>query len=800
MSSPGTPVGNRPHRSITALSLLAVLAAGCEDSGITQVSPDIEVRLVSGAFDDGPLLEDGAVVPFGAYVLEEDDEIQPQIFRVENVGLGNLQIFEILLEGDDANEFVITQDIRQVIGPSGIDDLFIRYRPRTHGTSEATLSFRTTDPEARELQWTLRGEAQDPCRLAMSPSSLKFELGEERDIEIRTLTKSSCTLNFLDTDETLFRFQEPPQIPVTIEPDAPLVLTMRHEYFEPLLLPGEPVRQLTALAQHGQRQEINLIGQTPVFGCITVSPSEPILFPSTQVGFPVTQTVIIRNGCSRPVDIRGLKIATGDEEFDVPDDGLADGFTMPAFETTEFEVRFLARFAGNAQGNLRVLTADTRNPQFSIDLTGRAEPPRVDVFPRDLDFGTVTFRNPVGQPPRSECSSPAREVRLFPLGSADVVVQSLDIDSASDLLFVITSVTVDGQPVTSPTGPFVVPSGGDGLRVRIQFFPTRIDPAEHLATLRIRHNGEGGEVTVQLRGSSVPDIPALESFEQSEGPKVDILWVIDNSCSMADEQERLIENLGRFIDIADAEDADYQMGVTVTDGFSSESGKLNRCFPHPPVISGDYPDREAAFECTFLVGTDGSGIEAGLEAAKNALQLAQSDEENINSGFLREEADLAVVVMSDEEDQSPNYPGIIEFMKGVKGPGRESRVKVHAIAGPITGPCRDGSGFFSAFPGYIYSQATIDTGGIFFDICQSDWRPVLENLGLDTFQAFDTWYLEQVADPTTLVVTVDGRPVALDPADGYTYLFGENAIRFHGTSVPGPGQRIEVRYSSLCQP
>ncbi|NJK88161.1 MAG: hypothetical protein HC923_01380 [Myxococcales bacterium] len=136
----------------------------------------------------------------------------------------------------------------------------------------------------------------------------------------------------------------------------------------------------------------------------------------------------------------------------------------------------------------------------------------------------------------------------------------------------------------------------------------------------------------------------------------------------------------------------------------------------------------------------------------------------------------------------------------MKGSGRSSKVKVHAIAGPTREPCGTGQGFFQAQPGYIYERMAQDTGGLFLNICQEDWQPVFQQLGLDTFQAFDTFFLDQVAEPSTLQVLLDGRPVLEDPDDGYTYLFTENAIQFHGSSVPGPGQRIDLAYSTLCEP
>jgi hypothetical protein len=48
-------------------------------------------------------------------------------------------------------------------------------------------------------------------------------------------------------------------------------------------------------------------------------------------------------------------------------------------------------------------------------------------------------------------------------------------------------------------------------------------------------------------------------------PMVDILWTIDNSCSMSDEQLALTDNFPKFMDYFLGSGLDYHIGVTSTD-------------------------------------------------------------------------------------------------------------------------------------------------------------------------------------------------------------------------------------------
>ncbi|MEM7676870.1 MAG: hypothetical protein AAF449_12775, partial [Myxococcota bacterium] len=218
----------------------------------------------------------------------------------------------------------------------------------------------------------------------------------------------------------------------------------------------------------------------------------------------------------------------------------------------------------------------------------------------------------------------------------------------------------------------------------------------------------------------------------------------------------------------------------------------------------DLETREEAFECTFNEGTNNvSFFESGLGAAMRALERATDPTldpaTNVNAGFVRPDAKLAVVAVSDEEDQSAESEQVLrDFFFSIKGFDRPDLVQVHAIAGPVQNVCAQGARF--AEPGYRYARMAQATGGQFFDICETDWQPLLTNLGLDVFTPLDEWNLTQAADPSTLRVTVDGVAIQPDPFNGYVYAAQSNSIRFVGSAVPPPGAQITADYAGLCRP
>lgn len=214
----------------------------------------------------------------------------------------------------------------------------------------------------------------------------------------------------------------------------------------------------------------------------------------------------------------------------------------------------------------------------------------------------------------------------------------------------------------------------------------------------------------------------------------DILFIVDNSGSMADEQENLAQSFASFIDGLSADGGDYRLAVVTTDQgngnscqASTECGGLaiqeyadgpyryrtgqdpsmcvvlpteHGCFrgdPGDPVIAIDgSTSRDAViqkFQETVRVGSCGSGSEQGLLAMRNALDLDADG--GCNQGFLREEANLVVVVVSDEPDGSliggTTVDDYVDDLARIKG--SLDRVRVAVIVGAVGGQpvdCRAG--------------------------------------------------------------------------------------------------------------
>ncbi len=178
-------------------------------------------------------------------------------------------------------------------------------------------------------------------------------------------------------------------------------------------------------------------------------------------------------------------------------------------------------------------------------------------------------------------------------------------------------------------------------------------------------------------GDKAADISILatsDSFVQSTAinNKVDILWVIDSSGSMAEEQQNLADNFSAFISRFITKGYDYHMAVTATDAWrrefnQSSYGYLAK-FRDGNIYTGTTSDNSGIFMISPLtsniidtfrtnikVGITGSGDERAFDSIKQTLINTDNDPYN----FRRTDAFLAVVIVSDEDDFSRNSSGIV---------------------------------------------------------------------------------------------------------------------------------------------
>jgi hypothetical protein len=260
---------------------------------------------------------------------------------------------------------------------------------------------------------------------------------------------------------------------------------------------------------------------------------------------------------------------------------------------------------------------------------------------------------------------------------------------------------------------------------------------------------------------------------------VDILWVVDNSASMFEEQDQLAEHADSFTDYLKAAPVDFQLSVISTDVFIEQPG----VFVDEPLTSESEGLAESFAGQIFM--DEGSRDEQGFEAT-----LAALDSSGPNSETLRNDADLEIIFFSDEDDQSTVE--VDSFLNSLVDLRSESKISVNAITGDPPEGCA--SIYGAADPGFKYQEVQESTEGTRESICSLDYEAMLSRVALKVLGLETTFALNAAPDLDTMEVLVDGAMVHRRKRHGWQYDAGLNAIVFDGYAVPQPGAEIILKY------
>jgi hypothetical protein len=429
----------------------------------------------------------------------------------------------------------------------------------------------------------------------------------------------------------------------------------------------------------------------------------------------------------------------------------------------------------------------------------------IAVLPDQVDFGLVTIG----------CYSKAFKVKVYNAGTAPLDITDIYLDSCGP----------EFQVVDFPALPLKVqPSQFEELC--IVYLPQNEGPDE--CKLLIESSDLDTPVfPVPLRGEGTWDTEHTDYFTQISGKKVDLLFVIDESASMCGEQDNLALNFNVLTQAATQWGNDFQVAITTTNVTDEEYvGKFSgspRILDKTTIGSfgGNIED----------IGCNGSGQqESGLEGGRRAISAPLANDTNIacscgedqpcpgvcdegdlcvkgfcggyNRGFLRSDAALEVVMVSDEEDQSPgSVPFYIDFFKSIKGFLNEDMMHVHAIVGDKNGGCTI-SADEGADAGKRYIEVQENTGGEFGSICDKSFANVLKDIGNKAFGLQKQFFLSAQADgsPGNIKVWVDTGAGFQECTTGWDYQSDTNSVVFNpaGNCMPQPGDEIKIWYKMVC--
>lgn len=266
-------------------------------------------------------------------------------------------------------------------------------------------------------------------------------------------------------------------------------------------------------------------------------------------------------------------------------------------------------------------------------------------------------------------------------------------------------------------------------------------------------NGGTGAVTID---ANVPDSNETDGAcevltAKANKPAVDIIWVVDNSCSMGDEINKVRTNINQaFVPTIDKSIIDWQVIMISKRGASSTDVCVQ-----PPLAGANCADLPPKFhQISCEVGSSDS-----LTIASNAYTITQGfppicdlDAKPWNK-LARFDATKVFVEVTDDEAGPPpffltadgfdNWALNVAKPAGVFGTKAARKYIFHGIIGMDKNnpnaacnstvgsePLPDGgsSGNAAVSPGLEYQKLAKLTGGITRSICENDWGDIFTTI------------------------------------------------------------------------
>lgn len=330
------------------------------------------------------------------------------------------------------------------------------------------------------------------------------------------------------------------------------------------------------------------------------------------------------------------------------------------------------------------------------------------------------------------------------------------------------------------------------LALTARYTPFAVGPSRDVIDVRWTDLGVTKHTTVPLVAEANATGENVERFPAGS-TKLDLLLVIDDSCSMMDKLTTLNTQLPRVLTALLSNNVDFRIGVIDANGSTdgvlrTTASGLRWVTPSTPALSAEFA------ELTAYTGLlDNEGCEGPV---LRALTPPNASDPLRNGGFLRPDSMLSVVCITDVSDQ--NF--FVQEISQAKGAGRRFTWDDIGPVGPGTMQC--GTSYFPR-TGPTHRGTT---GGQLLDICSTDWSPVLNEVasrptGSRTF--FPLQGTPDLLNTLPLTVNVSGQNVEASTDAGtsvWSWESSPNAVVFSPLYAPLASQPVSISYGVVCMP
>jgi len=520
---------------------------------------------------------------------------------------------------------------------------------------------------------------------------------------------------------------------------------------------------------------------------LAVLPGNPVDFGAQRVFVPIVEGYELVNQTADDCIVGEPEIVSGAPEFRWPGGIVPSGRTLPPGRRMSVRLEFMASQAMTYSGAVRFYVSNRSAPTMTVNLAASADASCFFVSPPTVGFGATILG----------CGIP--DQFAYAVNHCTFPVTITQVDTTGAPFSASAPVPIKVQPGTHADIPvsYRPPSVGDDVGAVRVWTDMRKEPFQSGIT-----GGAQSAATI------------VDQWDQST-PKVDMLIVIDNSGSMAEEQRALAQNLDHLWNRIAIANADYHIAVTTTGmypytgGFDhcpggAEGGEAGRFFPvnneRPRLLTPQTPDVRNVLFANTSVGLchyDERFLDPVLAALTDPLISSTKAPgtpwpNDGNAGFLRDDARLALLAVSDADDANDvvSPAPVSDYVRRL-AQVKKGALDLISFAGIVPlQACKTAEGI-----GTRYMEIARQLNGHLEDICDlGNFGTLLENSLGTLLLPLTSFPLSAIPkDPQAIAVTVNGAA-----ATQWSYDAGSNRIVFPPSAVPPPGAHITARYEPAC--
>lgn len=458
------------------------------------------------------------------------------------------------------------------------------------------------------------------------------------------------------------------------------------------------------------------------------------------------RTLLVHNDGEDDLFIRDVSLPSGGGlEL-----GAISNMSLAPDGQVAIDIKWTPASVGNLAAKIEFeLASPGGEPKVSkVEAAGAAHGPLVVVSPREYDFGEVKVGCQVGL--------------------------SFSVSNAGDQAIVIDSLELDG------TAAFSLKSGDNAdlpwtlepystRQVSVYFSPDTLGDDATVLELR-----SGDEIwSASLDGVGAVDGEETVSYTVGELAKAVALWHVADCASYA-YGTAMDQALPTLFETLNESGASYRMVfLRTSDGV--------------PVGGYDYIDEtfsvEAATDAAMEMYAGGCTMNNDASFT-TLLNGAKYGADWMDENEFWKKSKISLIGINNDNDTSGGTAAT--YVEQAKKLRKDSDlVTYHAIGETITGACQASV----PFTGFI--EAVDLSGGIFLNICDTDWTGHMEKLAAVIMNGSNSIFpLGGTPLTTSIKVKLDGITVS----EGWRYDEGLNAVVFDDDAYPPPGTSLDISY------